>query len=270
MTEIPEHLLKRSRERRAALGLGGDAPRGRTGERPTRRASSRPRPPRRRPRPRPAPAAGRSRSAKPEPPKPEPAYIQAAKRRKRIPYWAMPVLAALPLWGYIYVRTLEPPPAGEDDPLVLGADGLRRQLRLLPRRHRRRRRRRPAFVDGAVLETFPDWRDQAAWVRLGTDGWPAGTYGATDKPVRQRRHHAGAGPRSPTRRSPRSCCTSASFGGEDITEAEPRARGPLRRRPGRDDAGRGRPGPALRGGGRDRGRPGRLRPAMDGPKPVRI
>ena len=26
LTEIPEHLLKRSRERRAALGLGGDAP----------------------------------------------------------------------------------------------------------------------------------------------------------------------------------------------------------------------------------------------------
>ena len=28
LTEIPEHLLKRSRERRAAMGRGGDAPEG--------------------------------------------------------------------------------------------------------------------------------------------------------------------------------------------------------------------------------------------------
>ena len=34
-----------------------------------------------------------------------------------------------------------------------------------------------------MVETFPDWRDQAAWVRIGTDGWPAATYGATEKPV---------------------------------------------------------------------------------------
>jgi hypothetical protein len=33
------------------------------------------------------------------------------------------------------------------------------------------------------METFPDWRDQAAWIRLGTDNWPAATYGATEKPV---------------------------------------------------------------------------------------
>ena len=47
--------------------------------------------------------------ARAAPPKPEPAYIQAARSRKRIPYWAVPVLAALPIWGYVYVRTLEPP-----------------------------------------------------------------------------------------------------------------------------------------------------------------
>jgi hypothetical protein len=41
----------------------------------------------------------------------------------------------------------------------------------------------PGFVDGAIMTTWPDWRDHAAWVRLGTDGWPAATYGANNKDV---------------------------------------------------------------------------------------
>jgi len=181
LTEIPEHLLKRSRERRAAMGLGGDAAAetpadagagaGASSEAPVPAAAAAT--------PAPAPAAAVEEAP---PPPPEPAFIQAAKRRKRIPYWAMTALAALPLWGYVYVRTLEPPPAGEDDPLVLGAEvysgncaschgGTGGGVSA------------PGFTDGALVETFPDWRDQAAWVRVGTDGWPAGTYGANEKPV---------------------------------------------------------------------------------------
>ena len=176
MTEIPEHLLKRSRERRAAMGLGGDAPEAAPAEggaaTPAPAAAATPAP---------APAAA-VEEAKPEPPKPEPTYIQAAKKRKRIPYWAATALAALPLWGYVYVRTLEPPPAGEDDPLTLGAEvyagncanchggsgGGSAGAQL---------------SDGAVTENWPDWRDQAAWVRLGSDNYPSGTYGALDKPT---------------------------------------------------------------------------------------
>lgn len=177
MTEIPEHLLKRSRERRAAMGRGDDAPEGSTGDAAT---DSAPVPAAAAATPAPAPAAAVEPAA-PEPPKPEPAYIQAAKRRKRIPYWAMTALAALPLWGYVYVRTLEPAPSGGDDPVSLGAEvystcagchggtggggsG-------------------PAFTDGAVVETFSDWRDHAAWVRIGGADWPAATYGDTEKPV---------------------------------------------------------------------------------------
>jgi mono/diheme cytochrome c family protein len=109
VTEIPEHLLRRSRERRAALGLGGDeapaapaetssapAPTAGTAAAP---APAAPAPARQ---PRPAPAA-------PPPRKPDPPYIVAAKRRKRIPIWAMPVVGLLPLWGYLYARSLEPP-----------------------------------------------------------------------------------------------------------------------------------------------------------------
>ncbi|MBU1227715.1 MAG: cytochrome c, partial [Actinobacteria bacterium] len=43
----------------------------------------------------------------------------------------------------------------------------------------------PAFVGGALLETFPEGQCQAHvdWVSLGSTGWPEATYGATGKPV---------------------------------------------------------------------------------------
>jgi mono/diheme cytochrome c family protein len=90
----------------------------------------------------------------------------------------MPVLAALPLWAYVYQATLEPPPAGADTPIALGAKvyagcsachgatggGVSG----------------PALT--TVLETWPDYRDHMVWVRLGSSGWPTATYGATAKP----------------------------------------------------------------------------------------
>jgi mono/diheme cytochrome c family protein len=181
LTEIPEHLLKRSRERRAALGLGGggsdDAPASDTAPAETvaatTAAAAAPAPTT------PAPVE----APKPEPPKPDPPYIQAAKRRKRIPYWALPVLAALPLWGYVYVRTLEPPPAGADDPVVMGTTVFAGNCASCHGSTGGGIGNAPQLSDGHVTETFSDWRDQAAWVRLGTDGWPAATYGDTAKPV---------------------------------------------------------------------------------------
>jgi mono/diheme cytochrome c family protein len=174
VTEVPEHLLKRSRERRAAIGggdAGTDAPPSATAEAPAAEAAETAVEPV-------AAAAAPAAPAPPEPPKPVPGYIQAAQRRRRIPYWAMPVLAALPLWAYMYQGTLEPPPADESDPMVLGeelyggcstchggggqgASG-------------------PALTE--VLATWPDFRDHMMWVRLGSDGWPADTYGADGKP----------------------------------------------------------------------------------------
>jgi mono/diheme cytochrome c family protein len=180
LTEIPEHLLKRSRERRAALGLGGDAPAPGGAEAdstssepsaaPAAAASATPAP---------APAAP-VEEAKPEPPEPDPVYIAAAKRRRRIPYWAMSVLAGLPLWAYVYVRTLEPPPAGEDDPFVLGAE----QYGQCSSCHGANGEggSGPAFADGNVQAVWPDWRDHMMWVRLGSEGWPAATYGAENSP----------------------------------------------------------------------------------------
>ena len=48
--------------------------------------------------------------------------VAAAKARKRVPFWAAPVLALLPLWGIIYVFSVQPPPAGESDPWCIGKE----------------------------------------------------------------------------------------------------------------------------------------------------
>jgi mono/diheme cytochrome c family protein len=180
LTEIPEHLLRRSRERRAALGLGGGAPADESGEgggESGEAASPAPAQAAATPAPRPAAPV---EEPKPVPPKPDPVYIQAAKRRRRVPYWAMSVLAAMPLWAYVYVRTLEPPPAGEDDPLVLGEA----QFQQCSSCHGPTGEggAGPAMADGAVQATWPDWRDQMMWVRLGSEGWPGSSYGAQNRP----------------------------------------------------------------------------------------
>ena len=101
----------------------------------------------------------------------------AALRRRKVPVWALPVLAALPLWAYVYQATLEPPPKGDDSPLALGQEeyagcsachGADGGGGVGPELH-------------TVLETWPDFRDHMLWVRLGSSGWPTGTYGAQDK-----------------------------------------------------------------------------------------
>lgn len=175
MTEIPEHLLQRSRERRAALGLGGDAPAPASGGgEASNPAAVSPAAPASPP---PATPAAPPAEPTPEPPKPVPAFVQAAQQRRRIPLWAMPVLAALPLWGYVYVRTLDPVPV-ENDPLTLGGElyapcgachGPTGQGAGAPQ-----------ISDGRVQATWPDFRDQLMWVKLGAEGWPSDTYGAED------------------------------------------------------------------------------------------
>lgn len=177
MTEIPEHLLQRSRERRAALGLGGDAPASGSGGSEATPAAATPAPA--------TPAATPAAAApavpaepKPEPPKPVPAYVQAAQQRRRIPMWAMPVLAALPLWGYVYVRTLEPAPV-ENDPITLGGELYSTSCAGCHGATGAGQGSTPGF--DTIAETWPDYRDHLMWVRVGAQGWPGSTYGATNK-----------------------------------------------------------------------------------------
>jgi mono/diheme cytochrome c family protein len=92
----------------------------------------------------------------------------------------MPALCALPLWAFIYANTLETPPKATAGPLAdgqkiyqqcatcHGADGGGGVG--------------PQLSAGAVLKTWPSFKDQIRWVSLGSDGWPDATYGAQNKP----------------------------------------------------------------------------------------
>jgi hypothetical protein len=179
LTEIPEHLLQRSRERRAALGLGG----GDAGATPA--ASPAADTPGAEVTPAAAAAAAPVRRAGPvEPevkePEPVPHYVEAAQRRHRIPVWALPVLAGLIFWAPIYIGTLDTPAAGgpidagrEIYPISCGGchgpgggGGVGRQL-----------------SDGEVLLTFPTWQGHVDFVVLGTRGGYEGEIvGDPDRP----------------------------------------------------------------------------------------
>ncbi|MEM7141547.1 MAG: hypothetical protein AAF548_10990 [Actinomycetota bacterium] len=168
MTEVPEHLLKKAAEARARLtGEGGDtAP---ADEAPAAEAAPAAAAPV------PAAAAAVPAEPEPEPEVPDAPYVAAAKARKTIPVWVMPVLLFLPFWAIYYVGYLENPPvtgglAFEGEEMYVtcagchgggGGGGSGRQLN-----------------DGEVLRTFPvgitaDGYDglagMIAWVANGSE-----------------------------------------------------------------------------------------------------
>src|SRR2546421_81985 len=128
MTEVPEHLLRRSRERREALGLAGPGGGESGGAAESGGASA------------PAPAAipadtgdggdvveQPAAAAAPAVVEPEPELVPAGPPppdpgRSKNPLWVMPVLVGFPFWLMFYIGALSPPKAtGPVDPLVLGA-----------------------------------------------------------------------------------------------------------------------------------------------------
>ncbi len=166
MTEIPEHLLKRSRERRSAISgddAGESAPAASVPE-TTREA---------------APAAAAARSgpperaaaptpAVPEPPKPDIPVVAAYKSRRKVPFWAMAALALLPVWAFMYARAVTTQaeeaagPLAEGDLIYgncaschggagQGVAGLGYQ-----------------FSEGEVVKTYPNIEDQLRFVYWGT------------------------------------------------------------------------------------------------------
>jgi mono/diheme cytochrome c family protein len=185
VTEIPEHLLERTRSRRQALGLpvagGGDGGEGGAAAAPVPAAAgggggpvaAAPKGPV-------APSGGGGPVARPAPRPPAP-YVEAARRRVRIPVWAVPVVALLPLWGLLYAGTLQPPPVRtlslvQEGAVVYsgaagcagchggtGGGGVG-----------------PRLAGGDVVTTFPNPVDHVRWVVLGSaDG--AEVYEAAGK-----------------------------------------------------------------------------------------
>jgi mono/diheme cytochrome c family protein len=192
MTEIPEHLLKRSRDRRAALGLGGGEAAASTegaseagpAATPATTAAT------------PAAAApsgpvGRKAAAAPAvapPPKPDPPYVAAAKRRAKIPFWAMAALSLMPIWAFMYVRSLTEPPETSEGPMGAGVEvfgncaschggsgegGSGRPL-----------------ANGEVNKTFPHIEDQLRFVYFGTEAYNLAGVSIYGDPNREGGAHA--------------------------------------------------------------------------------
>jgi len=168
VTEIPEHLLKRSRERRDAIGQGGDAapatdaPATAVEKSASAMPAAAPPPPSG-----PADRVAAAEPAAPKPPKPDPPYVVAAKQRRKVPFWAMATLSLMPVWGFIYVRALTDGGEVSEGPLAAGAEiygncaschggggggGVGY-----------------AFTEGEVLKTFPNIEDQVRYVFYGTE-----------------------------------------------------------------------------------------------------
>ncbi len=123
-------------------------------------------------------------------PEPVAPWVEAAKSRKKIPFWAIPVLVGIVLWAPVYMLTLDPPTAKELGPLDAGAQvysgkgcsgchgGSGEGSGANP----------PLVGDEGVAEVFTKPASQVAWVALGSAGFQAAglaTYGddAITKPV---------------------------------------------------------------------------------------
>ena len=177
VTEIPEHLLKRSRERRAALGLGEDeAPAGAPAEASSAPATTGETTPAV-PAAAAAPRQARAAPAAPPPRKPDPPYIAAAKNRRRIPFWALPVVGLLPLWAYMYARGLEPPAKTLGGPLGQGQTIFASKCSSCHGASGEGGVGYP-LAGGAVDKSFPQINDQITFVYTGNKPYVGKPYGS--------------------------------------------------------------------------------------------
>lgn len=170
MTEVPEHLLQRSRERRAALGLGGEgggeapaaAPASAGDEQAGGAVEAAPSAAAR-------PAAAAPAEVETKAPEPLAPYVEASITRKRIPFWAMPILGFLPVWAILYAGSLSPADTGGPGELELGAEIYASRCASCHGGGGGGGVGRP-LSGGEVLKTFPTIEGQLEFVRLGSDG----------------------------------------------------------------------------------------------------
>lgn len=174
MTEIPEHLLNRSKAAKAAAKGGSkDAPAASTGDATPVAAAT--------------PAESLPTESvpteslpnldpEPEPAEPEPVYVTASKRRTRIPVWALPVVAALPVWAISFAGTMQQPDV--EDPLFVestlfysdaGCSGCHGAAGGGGTGY--------GLANGSVLETFPNPIDQMVHVARGSAAILDESYG---------------------------------------------------------------------------------------------
>jgi mono/diheme cytochrome c family protein len=126
----------------------------------------------------------------PPPEKPKRPEVVAAESRKKIPWWAVPAVAGLPVWAVLYAGTLEVR-TEQSAAITLGQEvyeangcggchgaGGAGQGDVFP-----------GFTAGEVALTFPDFNEQLAWIRSGSAGDAVGPDGGYGDPARPGGQH---------------------------------------------------------------------------------
>ena len=176
MAEVPDYLLQRSRERRAALGAGGAG----GGPTPSSGDAGAAEPEEAAPAPVAAPAEGAEALAAAEAPAAVPAVIEQAPppplpaSRTGIPGWMLPVLVALPFWAIIYMGafgTVKGKEEANPGPRLYATNcapchGARGEGGVGPK-----------LTGGEAKLTFPNEADHIAWVDSGSAPKKGQPYG---------------------------------------------------------------------------------------------
>jgi mono/diheme cytochrome c family protein len=166
VTEIPEHLLKRSKAAKAKAD-GAEAP----ADAPAAPSSA----PATTGDTAPAPAAA-AKAIEPKAPaapevQPDIPVVAAYKARKKIPVWAMVTLSILPIWVFMYVLAMQPVVTEASGPLGDGAVAYATNCSGCHGAGGEGVGSAYGFTDGAVMKTFPVIEDQLRWVYLGTKAY---------------------------------------------------------------------------------------------------
>ena len=213
MAQVPDYLLQRSAERRAALGLPpygsaagtpppappeGEAPEGEApeGEAPEGEGGE-PAAPLPAPATEAAPAAAAPAPAPAIPAEPEvPEYLPPLPaERSGIPSWVVPILALLPIWAFAYVGALSPPSSGAPvlTPLQQGAQTFAKQCSPCHGANGEGGVG-PKLAAGEAKLTFPNEADHIAWVDTGSAPHKGQPYGDAARPGGQHVAKTGAMP----------------------------------------------------------------------------
>jgi mono/diheme cytochrome c family protein len=101
--------------------------------------------------------------------------------RPKIPMWALPVLAMLPIWALVYAGVLFVPEEGITDPVLLEGEGIFAQSCASCHGNEGGGGIGRTLNAGEVVLTFPDPADHLAFVATGSPA--AGTpYGNPERP----------------------------------------------------------------------------------------
>jgi mono/diheme cytochrome c family protein len=212
VTEVPEYLLERSRQRRAALGLpGGEAPAGDGGSAPTSAPASSSVATAEAPAT-PAPAAAATATTVVS--EPEPAPEVDTGPRSGIPWWMMPVLLVLPFWAMVYMGAFAEP-GGDSGPRTgpqiyasagcgschgpAGGGGVG-----------------PKLSGGETKLTFPNVEDMVKWVAEGSSPSRGKPYGDPNRPGGPRPAASGGMPAFGTQLTPEEITTVVEYVREQL------------------------------------------------------